>query len=201
VNSIAPHSSEAAQADGVCRSLRNVLGTPGIENYVYHRMIDHEAELADGLGLGLHRADGTPKPAWGVWASASAPGQLACGFEQLPHVRLVRSRSPTRGHWTSTRLPPAGFTVESSVRLLRDPAPGTRLLYECAIGSHNLISADPGCEGLLPLGPVGHVHTSPEPGTVALHRCAAGGGQDHLVSTDPGCEGATVEGLLGHALP
>ena len=201
VNSIAPHSSEAAQADGVCRSLRNTLASPGIDSYVYHRMLDHEDELANGLGTGLRRADGSAKPAWSVWAGASAPGSLACGFEELPYVRLTRWSSPARGSWTSSRLPPDGFTEVTSVRLLRAPAPGTRLLYECALAGHNLITADPGCEGQRPLGPVGFVHTSPVAGTVPLHRCTRDAGRDHFVSLDPGCEGATPDGLLGHALP
>ncbi len=49
-------------------------------------------------------------------------------------------------------------------------------------------------------GPVGWIHDSPQPGTVALYRCLGPGGADHLVSTDPSCEGWTQESLLGYAL-
>ncbi len=204
VNSLAPSSSEAAQADGVCRSLRNVLGTPGVESYIYHRMKDHSAETAGGLGLGLRHEDGVAKPAWSVWALANrndlVPPQLSCGFEDLPYTRLQRSNSGTRGHWTSSRLPPPGFTAESSWKLSREPAAGTAMLYECRVGTHNLISPDVGCEGLQPLGPVGYIHTAAAAGLVPIYRCRSGT-TDHFVSADAACEGQVVEQLLGYATP
>ena len=205
VNSLAPLSSPAAQAKGVCDSFRNVLGTPGIESYIYHRMTDHPAETVAGLGLGLHDENGVAKPAWAIWALANrndlAPPMLDCGFEDLPYTRLRRSYNPARGHWASSRLPPPGFNVEQSYRLLRDPAPGTELLYECAVGQHNLLTKQAGCENQQPMGPVGYIYTAPQPGSVALRRCSAGGGADHLISPDAGCEGLSDEGLLGYALP
>jgi hypothetical protein len=204
VNSLAPSTPEA-QADGVCRSFVNALGTPGIESYIYHRMSDHPVETAAGLGVGLRNSDGSAKPAWFTWALANredlSPPQLSCGFEDLPHTRLRRSYHPQRGHWASSRLPPPGFAVETSWRLLRAEAPGTKLLFECRVGQHNLLSPDPGCEGQLPLGPVGYVHTSAAPGLVPLYRCRVGEGQDHFISSDAGCEGQAMEQLLGHALP
>jgi hypothetical protein len=206
VNSIAPSSSEAAQADGVCRSLRNVLGTPGVESYIYHRMKDHAAETVAGLGLGLRHEDGTAKPAWSVWALANrndlVPPQLSCGFEDLPFTRLQRSSSASRGHWTSSRLPPPGFTAESSWKLSHDPLPGTVLLYECRAGTHNLISPDVGCEGLEPLGPVGYIHTAAAAGLVPIYRCRVGAvASDHFVSGDAACEGQVMEQRLGYATP
>jgi hypothetical protein len=204
VNSLSP-SNEAAQADGVCRSFRNVLGTPGIENYIYHRMTDHPVEVAQGLGVGLHHSDGTAKPAWSTWALANrddlSPKQLSCGFEDLPYTRLDRSFNPARGHWASSRLPPSGFTVEQSYHLYREPTAGTAMLYECRFGQHDVLSLDVGCEGLEPLGPVGYIATQPGAGLVALHRCRVGNGTDHFVSPDAGCEGQTHESLLGYALP
>lgn len=209
VNSLPPGSSEAAQAQGVCDSFRNVLGTPGIASYVYHRMQDHPDETAAGLGVGLRSDTGAAKAAWAVWALANrndlVPAQLSCGFDELPYVRLTRSYGAGRGHWASTRLAPVSFTAEQSWRLLRDPAPGTTLLYECAVGapgaSHSLLSPAASCEGQQPMGPVGYLEVAAAPRTVALYRCRVGAGADHFVSTDAGCEGQTMEMLLGYVWP
>lgn len=205
VNSIAPNASEPAQAKGVCDSFRNVLGTPGIESYIYHRMKDHPVEVASGLGVGLRDQNGAAKQAWATWALANRadlnPPQLSCGFEDLPYTRLTRSYHQTRGHWASSRIAPAGFTAESSWRLLRDPAPGTALLYECAVGGHNFLTTAASCEGQQPMGPVGYIYTSAQPGAVQLRRCRVGAGSDHFVSPSPTCEGQNDEGSLGWALP
>lgn len=205
VNSLSP-SSEAAQADGLCRSFQNLLGTPGIESYIYHRMTDHPVEVASGLGVGLRHPDGTPKPAWTTWALANrddtTPPMLSCGFEILPYTRLQRSFHPTRGHWASSRLPPSGFTLEQVYHLDRDEQPGTVLLYECRVGQHNVLSLDVGCEGLEPLGPVGWIATTQGGGGgVPVHRCRVGAGTDHFISPDANCEGQIHESLLGYAHP
>jgi hypothetical protein len=203
VNSLAPNSTAAGQAKGVCDSFRNVLGTPGIESYIYHRMKDHPVETASGLGLGLHDDKGAPKPAWSTWALANRsdlnPPQLSCGFENLPYTRLTRSYKASRGHWASSRIPPQGFAEENAWRLLRDPAPQTVLLYECAVGQHNFITKDVSCEGQRPMGPVGYAYTTAQPGSIDLHRCRIGAGVDHFVGP-AGCEGQTDEGSLGHVL-
>jgi len=212
VNSSAPRSSEAAQAVAVCDSLYNVLATPGVTSYIYHRMQDHPTE--GELQLGLARTDGSLKPAWGVWARSNLydaqPPELSCGFEELPYTRLRRGfKIPlltARVHWASSRLLPEDFEEEASWRLLRDQAPGTQLLFECQVdnaimGPHNLLTLDPTCEGLQTLGPVGYIWTSQVPDSVPLYRCRSDSPADHFVSTDAGCEGATQEQLLGYALP
>jgi hypothetical protein len=156
-------------------------------------MRDHPAETGAGLGLGLRNADGTAKPAWATWALANradlSPPRLSCGFEHLPYTRLVRGYHPTRGHWASSRLLPPGFAVEGAVRLWREPVAGTVPLFECRVGGHNLITRDPGCERLPPLGPVGHIAEAGGAGLVALYRCRIAGNGDHFTSTEPGCEG------------
>ncbi len=203
INSLGPQSSSAAQASAICDTFRNVLGTPGISNYVYHRMIDNAAE--GGLGLGLHDVNSVAKPAWAVWALANRndlnPPQLSCGFEHLPYTSLARSSSPTRGHWASTRVAPPGFTLEQSYRIFREEQPGTVMLYECRAGTHNLVSHDVNCEGLETLGPLGYAYTAPTAGAEALYRCSVGGGADHFISPSATCEGQTTEQLLGYVLP
>jgi len=205
VNSLAPHSSPEAQSDGVCRSLYNVLGTPGISNYIYHRMKDHPAETAAGLGVGLVTEWGDFKPAWVTWALANrydlSPPKLSCGFENLPYTKLVRGYKPGPHHVATTRLLPDGFAQEQAYRLWRDPEPGTKMLFECRIGGENFLSPAASCEGQLPMGPLGYIKSEPFEGGVALYRCYSSALGDHMISPDSGCEGYTTEQLLGYAQP
>ena len=149
------------------------------------------------------QSDSPHRRSWPALANRDdlTPPRLSCGFEDLPHVRLTRSVHPTRGHWASTRLAPPGFTAEGSWRLLRTPEPGTKLLYECQVGGHNLLSPDVGCETLVPLGPVGYVYEQTADGRLPLHRCRVASTGDHFVSSDPACEGQAFESLLGSVLP
>jgi len=205
VNSAAPSTPEA-QAQALCDSFRNVLGTPGVVSYVYHRMTDNPDELAAGLAVGLRNQSGAAKPAWDVWALANRndldPPQLSCGFEDLPLVRLTRSVSAERGHWASTRTAPAGFTVEASWLIHRHPQEGAVPLFECAASPagqrHNFLTADPDCEGAQSLGPVGYVFQEEQPGTRRMFRCRVDSSGDQFVSLDANCEGQAVEKLLGY---
>ncbi|TNF37978.1 MAG: hypothetical protein EP329_01690 [Deltaproteobacteria bacterium] len=205
VNSLSPQSSQAAQAQGVCDGFVNILGTPGIDNYVYHRMKDHPAETAGGLGLGLHDDSGQPKQAWAVWALANrydlSPPQLSCGFQHLPYTYLKRGYKAGKGHWATSRALPSGFALEQDWRLLRDKASGTTLLFACKVGDHNLLTKDSNCENQFPMGPVGWIYNANASGRVPLYRCYIPSSGDHFVSSSATCEGQTVEQLLGYALP
>jgi hypothetical protein len=204
VNSLAPNSSAQAQVEGVCKSLYNVTGTPGISNYIYHRLKDHPAETAAGLGLGLRDTDGNPKPAWSTWALANrfdlSPPQLSCGFENLPFTRLVRAFKAGRGHWATTRKPPAGFAEEQVYALHYAKQPGTIMLYECMKGDDSFVSKEQSCEGHQPMGPLGYIHTDSVPNSVALYNCVSGNNSDHMISPEPDCEVYNTEHLLGYAL-
>lgn len=160
INASDQGSSEAAQNQMLPIATRNVLGTPGINNFVYHRIQDHANEGA--FQPGLHDRSGRAKPAWNVWTGNNLyqnnPPQLAHGYEDLPYTRLVRYVKSDVGHWASTRQPPEGFIAETSFLLLRDRLPNTTMLYECHVASRNTtrITPDLSCGGATNFGPVGY---------------------------------------------
>jgi hypothetical protein len=189
--------SEAGQNTAVCNSFYNVVGTPGIDNYVYHRLIDNTGE--GGLLLGLWDVNQSQKPSWATWALANGAGNYSCGFSANNYTTLTRSYNSSRGHWASSRLAPSGFSNEHSFNLLRSPASGTAPLYECQVGQGNMISTSVGCEGSYTnMGPVGYIHNNSASGLVALYRCHIGT-SDHFISTNSSCEGQSVDYLLGYA--
>jgi hypothetical protein len=204
INSLSP-SSASEQATALCDSFQNVLGTPGIESYIYHRMQDHPDETAAGLGLGLRDTSGAAKPAWTTWALANRETdghpQMECGFQDLPFVRLTRGYRSSEGHRASTRVLPSGYAEEQSFLLHREEQADTVLLFECLVGEHTLLTRDAGCEGLHPMGPVGWAWLEQRSGSAPLYRCSIGAGSDHFVSKEPDCEGQTTEELLGWVLP
>lgn len=195
-------NSESGQNTGLCNSFYNVVGTPGIDNYVYHRLIDNTGE--GGLLLGLWRTDQTQKPSWSTWALSNRSGSYACGFSSSDVTTLTRSYNSSRGHWVSSRLAPSGFTAEHSFHLERSAASGTTPLYECQVSKHNMISNSVNCESSggnanTNMGPVGYIHNSSGSGLVPLYRCHVGNpATDAFVSTEQGCEGQATDYLLGY---
>ncbi|MGZ0152846.1 hypothetical protein ACXJJ3_37715 [Kribbella sp. WER1] len=121
----------------------------------------------EGVSLGLHRTDGTAKPAWSTYALANrndlTPARLSCGFETLPYITLRRGCSPAAGkHFASSRLLPSGVTEEQTYRVLRQPAAGTAMpLYRCRRNSDNdhLITVQSNCEGYVLESLLGYVMT------------------------------------------
>ena len=83
-------SNEQSQDIAVCNSYRNVLGTPGIENYIYHRMQDHHLEADAGAAFGLRRSDGSAKPVWNTWSKMSGRnGPVSYTHLTLPTIYSV----------------------------------------------------------------------------------------------------------------
>lgn len=193
----------------VCEALRNVVATPWTGNHIYHRMVDHHMEQNFKVGLAWGVND--PKPAWNVYRLANLQGSLGCGYEDLPYIRLHQGTVRTGlgdiglGYWTSSRALPHDYERQphSGWRLLRDWEPGTQMLFECATGDDtNMITADPLCEGEIPMGPVGHAWLEPPQGSVPLYRCYKENFvvSSHFVSTDVQCEGETQQAFLGYAM-
>lgn len=199
INNPAHPNSIQEQRDAVCNSLANVLATPGINTYIYHRMVD-VGFAEGGLELGLASVPATRNPdgtytqhfdqfqykdAFHVWANSNLisvyPPKLDCGFERLPYTYLGRSFNPVTGkHWSSSRLPPAGFQQEQSWRLFREQRRGTQPIFECFVNDHTFLSRQPDCEGTRAMGPVGFTYRFPSTGLVNLYRCRQSA-EDHLI--------------------
>ena len=150
---------DAAQRDALCQSFRNVLGTPGITSFVYHRLLDHPDEGI--LKLGLRRQDGTPKPAFDLWRHVNEPGAERCGFELRGHTVVRHGLDPVTGaSWYSSRALPRGYVPQpESWRLSWSARPGTTLLHECGTADERAtyLSRRSDCGGDTPMGPVGWI--------------------------------------------
>ena len=190
INASEPRSSGEIQKQRLPVAVRNVLGTPGVNNFVYHRIQDHVNEGT--FKPGLHYNDGQPKPAWFTWTGnnrhrQNSP-QLSHGYEDLPYVRLVRSLKSDVGHWASTRQAPEGFQPESDFFLLREALPNTTVLFECYVESRNVtrITRDLSCGGQRNNGPVGYSFdfNNQSGSRLGLFSIETPGG-DHVLTTDP----------------
>ncbi len=190
INASEQGSSEEAQNRMLPIATRNVLGTPGINNFVYHRIEDHSNE--GSFKPGLHDSLEQPRAAWHTWTGNNLfdqnPPQLNHGYDNLPYTRLVRYHNPSQGHWSSTRQPPVGFNAEASYLLLRESLPNTTMLYECHIANKNLtrITTDLSCGGERNFGPVGYSFNFNNTGgsRVGLFSIETAEG-DHILSTNP----------------
>lgn len=198
-------SMQQRQRAQLCQAFRNVLGTPGITSFVYHRLVDHPDEVAGGLGCGLWNEDRSPKPAWTTFALANRKGVGAgwpsCGFDILPYVPLMRGYNGKK-HWVTSRQFPSGVKVEQTWHILREQAPNTQLVYECRVGGpngdHTLISTLANCENQFNMGPMGYIYKTQVAGTSPIYRCYIATTGDHFISSDPNCEGQKEESLIGY---
>ena len=192
-------SDEYSQNIAVCNSFRNVLGTPGIENYIYHRMQDNNYEAIRGAAFGLHHEDGTPKPAWETWKNMTGHGDqqsLDCGFENLPYTKLSSSANSNGDYRASSRVVGDTFSTVDQWYLLRDYAANTYMAYECRAGSSSYVSTDMYCGGELSYGPVGYVHEYNADDRVALFTCSNGSA---VYSSDEyACGNADVVEFIGY---
>lgn len=204
INGVGASMQQRQQAQ-LCQAFRNVLGTPGITSFVYHRLVDHPDEVAGGLGCGLWNEDRSPKPAWTTFALANRKGVGAgwpsCGFDILPYVPLMRGYNGKK-HWVTSRQFPSGVKVEQTWHILREQAPNTQLVYECRVGGpngdHTLISTFANCENQFNMGPMGYVYKTQVAGTSPIYRCYIATTGDHFISSDPNCEGQKKESLIGY---
>ena len=204
INGVGASMQQRQQAQ-LCQAFRNVLGTPGITSFVYHRLVDHPDEVAGGLGCGLWNEDRSPKPAWTTFALANRKGVGAgwpsCGFDILPYVPLMRGYNGKK-HWVTSRQFPSGVKVEQTWHILREQAPNTQLVYECRVGGpngdHTLISTSANCENQFNMGPMGYVYKTQVAGTSPIYRCYIATTGDHFISSDPNCEGQKDESLIGY---
>jgi len=186
------------QRESLCTAFRNVLGTPGVTSFIYHRLVDHPDEM--GLSLGLRHFDGTPKPAFALWRDASDPSAPSCGFELAGRTLVRHATGDADGaHRYSSRVMPAGYTSDEDPAhqwfFERAEEPGTTMVFECGGNRSTYLSTDAGCGTDRPFGPVGAIRATPGSGFTGLFVCRVG--QERTVSTDPACASGDRQ-LLGY---
>ena len=196
-----------AQRNYLCQAFKNILGTPGVESFIYHRLVDHSDELVQGLGLGLWTTQNTFKPAWELFALANRKGvgsnYPTCGFELLPYVEMVNGFNG-QYHYVSTRNLPSGYKKINSFKILRESkGKDTQLVFECRIGgakgSQSFISADYNCENQFNMGPMGYLYKNKVENSIPIYRCIIKSNIDHFISSKENCDGkGTKEALMGY---
>lgn len=194
-----PETSDAVNQT-LCDSFRNVLGTPGITSYIYHRLRDQPGE--QGLLLGLVDLAGNPKPALGIWLHANGLANPACGFELDGHTVVRQGVQPGTGaRWYSSRVLPSGYEPQATAWPLSwSERPGTTLLFECANSGVDAtwLWNRPDCDGGIPMGPVGWVDTTPGDGRAAMLACVGQGPYGRTVTTAASCPPGRTQTLLGY---
>ena len=195
------------QKNYLCKAFKNILGTPGVESFIYHRLVDHEVELKDGLGLGLWSATNKYKPAWELFALANrydvGSEYPTCGFELLPYVEISNSFNG-KYHYVSTRNLPDGFKKTNSFKIMRESVSNDMtLVYECRVGGakggHSFISSDYNCENTFNMGPMGYLYNNKVDNSIPIYRCIINSNADHFISSNSYCDGeGSVEALMGY---
>jgi len=206
INSLSPNSDQTKQNDQLCTAFQNILSTPNIDLFIYHRLKDHPEETRFGLGLGLIDTSNQYKRAWSLWALANrfdiTPSKLSCGFEDLPYVILKRGIHPVDGHLSTTRPLPNGYKLERTWKLFREYQSNTKLIFECVRSNdkRNFPSVQQNCENQEAWGPLGYIYINQAANlnAAAIYRCRSG--SNYFISPDSKCENAINEGLLGYAL-
>ena len=196
-----------AQKNFLCQAFKNILGTPGVESFIYHRLVDHEVELRDGLGVGLWDPNKRYKPAWELFALANrndvGDQYPICGFELLPYVELVNGYNGNF-HYVTTRNLPDGYKKQYSFKIKRENDDSDMtLIYECRIGgakgNQAFISTDYNCENTFNMGPMGYLYNKNVKNSIPIYRCLITNNGDHFISSYSNCDGiGKSEALLGY---
>ena len=200
-------SMYANQRNYLCTAFKNILGTPGIESFIYHRLVDHPDELKDGLGCGLWSGTNQYKPAWELFALANrkdvGSSYPSCGFELLPYIEMVSGYNGAF-HYVTSRTLPSGYAKQASFKVKREKDnDDMTLVYECRLGGPTgqqaFISTDPNCENQFNMGPMGYLYNTKVANSIPIYRCYTSSNGDHFISSNSNCDGkGKSESLVGY---